>query len=124
LIIELLHPYPDRRPADLRLVRHVLRRLQDDPDMVVQWRPKLAPVRLGGAWAVHGTDPATGGPALVAARLSRRRALALAKRLRARGWEVRADPEGLGGADLFAILAVGAILGVVLPVVGFFFGAW
>ncbi len=124
LIIDLLHPMPDRRPPDVRLVAHALRQLQEDPDTPVRWRPTFAPVRLGGAWAVHGTDPDTGGPALVAARLSKRRALALSRRLRAQGWEVRADPEGLSGEDLLAILLVGLVLGVVLPVIGFFFGAW
>jgi hypothetical protein len=67
---------------------------------------------------VHGTDPLTGRPVLVASRMSRRGARRLASRLRAEGWDVVARRESLGlleGASIAAAFAVGF---VVVPVLG------
>ena len=122
-LVDLLHPDADRRPS-LQVARHVLRRLQEEPDRPVRWRASVAPVRFGGAWAVHGTDPETGAPALVTAGMPRGRARRLVARLRAQGWDVRADPEGLTGPGLLAIVAGAAVAGTVVPVVGLPVGAW
>jgi len=125
LIVDLMHPLPDRRPPSVRVVRKVLEQLRDDPDRPVRWeRGWLAPVDLTRGWVVHGTDPETGGPAVVCAGLGRRHAQSLVARLRDQGWEVRADREALGPTDLLWMLALGAILGVLVPLLGFPFGIW
>ena len=121
LIRELLQPEADRRPPSAEAVVRALRQLREDPDRRVSFDNWLAPWR--GTWAVHGTDPATGAPALVLAGLGRRRARALVRRLRVQGWEVRADREGLGLRDFAWITAFAFLVGLVLPLIGLPIGA-
>jgi len=122
LLVDLMHPDPDRRPPSVAMVRWALRRLQEDPHTVVRWRRRIAPVGLGRVWVVHGTDPDTGGPAVVHTGLSRRQAHAVTERLVAQGWAVRADRTSLTGRDLAWIAAGGVAAGVIVPVVGAPFG--
>lgn len=122
LVVDLLHPQPDRRPPSAEVVAEALDGLRRDPERVARFEDRVAP--LGRTFAVHGTDPATGGPALVAAGMGKRRARALVKRLREQGWDVRADPEGLGLADLAWIVALGLAAGAALPVLGIVLGLY
>ncbi len=119
LVRSLLNPDPTRRPHDAAAVRDALIELQRDPDKLVRpaWR-WLPPIRPRRNWVVHGTDPSTGGPALLAKDLSRGRARSLARQLRSQGWEAAADKEGIGGRDLAFILGPSAVAGLLFPVFG------
>lgn len=125
LVGRLLDPDPSRRPATATEVRLALEQLRRDPERSVMKarRAFFAPVRLGGAWLVHGTDPATGLPALVRADLTARKARDLSERLRAEGWDVRAAREGLGGWDALWIVAFAVAGGAMVPVIGHPLGA-
>lgn len=118
LVVALLDPDPAGRPADAVAVRRVLARLADRPDAGLRFTRAFAPLRLGGAWLVHGIDPATGGPAVIRADLRAARARQLVERLRGEGWEVRATRVGLGRGDL-AWIALAALVGwFAIPFVG------
>ena len=68
---------------------------------------------------VYGTDPSTGTPAIVRSGLSRGAAVALVKRLRAEGWQVRGVREAFGLRDGVVDLAAFTVIGgMALPVVG------
>jgi hypothetical protein len=62
---------------------------------------------------VHGVDPATGAPALLAAGLTGRAARRLAARLRTDGWVADAERDAWGWFDL-GWLAVGVLVGGLL----------
>ncbi len=119
LVLALLDPDPRRRPQDAATVERALRRLRADPaarvDLGSRW---LLPIRPGGAWVVHCVDPATGEPALIRVNLGRRRAHAVAARLRAEGWDVTAERDSLGGPDLLWTAAAATIGWFVVPVIG------
>ena len=109
LIRALLDPDPTARPANASVVLSALERLQGDPDRKMgfrRWRP--SPWRPGRAWIVHGTDPGTGGPAVIRHSLSASAARRLAERLRSEGWMVQAEREALSASDglWFALAAV------------------
>ncbi|MBX2803829.1 MAG: serine/threonine protein kinase [Myxococcales bacterium] len=119
LIRHLLQPDPTDRPPDASVVRAVLARLARNPARpVVARRFELYTVRPGRAWVVHGTDPRTGGPAVVRADLSRRAARRLVDRLTGEGWTVRADRQGLGLSDLLWVAFIGMVGAFLLPVLG------
>lgn len=124
LIGLLLHPNPAARPDSLAAIREALAHLRPDPSARLRLRRPLPPIRPGAAWLVHGTDPATGAPALVRTRMSGRAAARLVERLRAEGWQVRAAREALGWRDLAWVLGLGVVGGVLVPVVGAFPGVW
>jgi hypothetical protein len=123
LIERLLDPDPTRRPCDSEAVVGVLARLRQNPAAVVRpVRRWLAPIRLGRAWIVYGTDPATGGPAVVRDGMGRRTAKRLCDRLHDEGWTVEMAKEALDGRDLLWIACVGGVAALVVPGIGFFLG--
>jgi hypothetical protein len=119
LLSALLHPDPLRRPGDMRAVRRAIAALREAPFRAPRLSSPIAPFRRGG-WAVSGIDPATRAPALIAEGLGRRRANALARRLRAAGWRARAHRVGLGPGDLATAAVIAAAGAVIIPVVGGF----
>lgn len=119
LLDQLVAPSPAARPSSALDVLQALERLEERPDKARgPARRWLAPVRPGGAWAVVGQDPATGGQATMATGLSRRKATRLRKRLQALGWDVRAVRVALGGRQVLMAMALTLVCGVVLPGVG------
>jgi len=123
LIRQLLDPDPTRRPSDAEAVVDALSRLRRNPVTVVRpARRWLAPIRLGGAWIVHGTDPATGGPSVIRAGMGRRAARALRDRLREQGWTLEISKEALDFRDLLWITGVGGVTALAVPGIGFLLG--
>lgn len=124
LVVDLLQPDPVRRPSDAAAVGDALRRLQRNPLRRVRAaRRWIAPVRPLRAWLVHGVDPATGGRAIVRAELGKGRALELAERLRAEGWQVGVAKEALSVADLVWVAILAVLSGVAVPILGAVVGA-
>lgn len=119
LVSALLDPDPARRPPSAAAVRDALARLARDPSRRPRFGRRLvAPIAIGATHVVHGVDPATGGPAVVQAGLSRRRAVDLVRRLRREGWTVNATREALGGGDLVVVLLAALAGGWLVPVLG------
>jgi len=124
LIAELLHPDPSRRPADAASVGLALRKLRRNPRRVVRTPGRwLAPIRPLSAWIVHGTDPGTGGPAVVRAGLNQSRAAGLRRRLAGEGWKVKVAKEALDWVDLLWVAALACVFGIAIPAVGAVLGA-
>lgn len=120
LIRALLDPDPASRPANASVVRSALARLARDPERwIVVGRFDTPRLQWNRAWLVHGVDPGTGAPAVVRADLSKRRAHELVEHLRSRGWSVQATQEALGGRDVLWIGLMGALGGLVVPMLGF-----
>jgi eukaryotic-like serine/threonine-protein kinase len=125
LVQQLLHPDPWRRPASADEVRRALLRLARNPHRRVAATSRwFTPIRPRRAWVVHGIDPSTGGPVLVASDLTQRRAKRLARHLHEEGWRIRASRVAMSGRDIVTILWVTAALGLVLPFFGVPLGAW
>ncbi len=119
LVCALLQPDPSDRPRDAAAVRTALRRLSCDPSRRLRLpRRWLPPVRPGRTWVVHGRDPATGGPVVIRAGVSRRAANELVERLDAHGWTATTDREALGLGDLGVMAVASVVGGVILPFVG------
>lgn len=124
LVTALLDPDPARRPDDAAAVASALRRVQRRPHR--RARPAgrwVAPIHPFSAWVVHGTDPATGGHAIVRARLGHGAARQLVARLRAEGWDVAVSKGALSAGDLLWVAALAVLGGGCVPLLGAIGGA-
>jgi hypothetical protein len=113
LCTRMLHPDPVERP-DLGAVRVALQRARARPDGALQLGRPLPAFRPRSAWVIHGIDPGTGAPAVIAQDLSRRGAKRLLKRLREEGWQVRGTRQAFDAWDLLWILFLTLSSGLML----------
>lgn len=123
LIHLLVAPDPAHRPPAASGVRTALERLATAPLARVRVGP-ATPHWARGGWVVHGRDPATGLPGVIAQGLGRRAARGLARRLGEAGWSVEATREALDGRDGLDVLGAAALGTVLLPGVGGPLAAW
>ncbi len=124
LIAELLHPDPSRRPTDAVAVGAALRKLARNPRRVVRTEQRwVAPIKPTSAWMVYGTDPGTGGPAVVRAAINHSRAVGLQRRLAEEGWKVKVAKEALDWVDIVWVTALACVFAVVIPGIGAVLGA-
>jgi hypothetical protein len=123
LIQQLLHPDPSKRPPDADALLRALQKLRKNPNRKVRVAGRwLAPVRPRRGWLIHGTDPGTGGPSIVATDMSKKRAKRLAAHLQEQGWSVDIAKEALGGRDLLWAGAFALVGSFLVPVIGTLLG--
>jgi hypothetical protein len=113
LCVRMLHPDPIERP-ELGAVKLALHRARARPQAGLQLGHPLPAFRPRSAWVIHGVDPGTGAPAVIAQDLSHRSAKRLLKRLRAEGWQVKGTRQAFDTGDLLWVLALTGLSALVL----------